>query len=91
MSLLIELLEQMQQQSAVPSETGDIALDQRIRDIRKRNPNPQAAQKQIDAVSKQRMAEVPSRIRALMQRKKQLNQQIDKQIEQERQREARNM
>lgn len=90
MSLLVELLEQMQQ-STLPSETGDVALDQRIRDIRKRNPNPQAAQKQIDAVSKQRMAEVPSRIRALMQRKKQLNQQIDKQIEQERQREARNM
>lgn len=90
MSLLVELLEQ-NQQSVLPSETGDVALDQRIRDIRKRNPNPQAAQKQIDAVSKQRMAEVPSRIRALMQRKKQLNQQIDKQIEQERQRESRNM
>lgn len=90
MSLLVELLEQ-NQQSALPSETGDVALDQRIRDIRKRNPNPQAAQKQIDAASKQRMAEVPSRIRALMQRKKQLNQQIDKQIEQERQRESRNM
>lgn len=88
MSLLVELLEQMNT-STTPSETGDVALDQRVRDIRKRTPNPQAAQKQIDAAARQRMAEVPSRIRSLMQRKKQLNQQIDQQIEQERQREAR--
>lgn len=71
------------------SETGDPALDQQARDIRrKQHGNPDAAEQQIDRLTKQRLSQVSSRIRALMLRKKQFNAQIDKQIEMERQREG---
>lgn len=70
------------------SETGDVALDQQVQDIRRKNHNnPEAAQQQVDRLTKQRLSQVSSRIRALMMRKQQLNAQIDKQIEQERQKE----
>lgn len=70
------------------SETGDTALDQQIQDVRRKNQNnPEAAQQQVDRLTKQRMNQVSARIRALMLRKQQLNAQIDKQIEQERQKE----
>lgn len=71
------------------SETGDPALDQQSQDIRrKQTGNPQAAQQQIDRLTKQRMSQVSSRIRSLMLRKQQFNTQIDKQIEQERKKES---
>lgn len=71
------------------SETGDPALDQQIQDVRRKQANnPDAAKQQIDRMTKQRMNQVSSRIRTLMLRKQQFNAQIDKQIEQERQREA---
>lgn len=70
------------------SETGDPSLDQQAQDIRRKQAgNPQAAQQQIDRLTKQRLAQVSSRIRALMLRKQQFNAQIDKQIEAERKRE----
>ncbi len=70
------------------SETGDPALDQQAADIRRKQAgNPQAAEQQIDRLTKQRMAQVSTRLRALMLRKQQFNAQIDKQIEQERKRE----
>lgn len=71
------------------SETGDPALDQQAQEIRrKQKNNPDGAQQQIDRLTKQRLQQVSSRIRALMLRKKQINDQIDRQIEQERQRES---
>lgn len=70
------------------SETGDPALDQQAQDLRRKHANnPEAAQQQVDRMTKQRLAQVSSRVRALMLRKQQFNAQIDKQIEQERQRE----
>lgn len=70
------------------SETGDPALDQQIQDIRRKySGNPDAAQQQIDRLKQQRMQQVSSRLRTLMLRKQQFNDQIDKQIDQERKRE----
>lgn len=70
------------------SETGDPALDQQAQDLRRKHANnPEAAQQQVDRMTKQRLAQVSSRVRALMLRKQQFNAQIDKQIEQERKRE----
>lgn len=70
------------------SETGDPALDQQIADVRRKNAsNPNTAQQQADRLTKQRLTQVSGRIKALMLRKQQFNAQIDKQIEQERQRE----
>lgn len=70
------------------SETGDPALDQQANDIRRKGSDPKSAQTRIDQLTKQRLQQVSSRIRALMLRKQQFNAQIDKQIEQEREREA---
>lgn len=71
------------------SETGDQALDQQIGDIRRKNANnPEVAQQQADRLTKQRLTQVSSRVKALMLRKQQFNAQIDKQIEQERKRES---
>lgn len=82
MDLLKELLEYDQAQGA----PGDPEQAQAVADIQRRfSRDPARAQLEIERWKKERMRRVDPRTRALLQQKERMTQQIDKQIDRQRQ------
>lgn len=83
MELIRELM--LLSELADPSQTTDVEADQAIADINKKfGAGSQQANDQIARWKQQRLTQVSPRIRALLQQKERMIQQIDAQIARER-------